>query len=419
MIKSKIIYFLLIVIAIWYSILYNSYTSGITLLVVLLLPIMLTLLLTITFKKTTVKITLDNKENLELVSPTIVINKDQEVELLLWVENKSIFPITHMIVVLQWENGLTKSVRKEKRTIYVDGRSKQQFGITIKGQYCGSIVVMLKSYRIYDYLRLTSRKKTLKQSVYISVLPELHEIPVGEGHQSNTYGIVSDFYSKVKSGDDPSEVFDIRDYKEGDKLQRIHWKLSSKRSEWVVKEFSEPIYITHLIMIEFFTKESLKSQNRVPLTAALIEVSMSISYSLLLHGIIHYIGWYNPLNDTIEKKLVHNEEDLIMMMEILLDVPLYEEHKYLLNYFNGNQELEQFSYIYYISSNITEEVKKTLIEANQRAKKKMVHVVDEKEKVKNNILPFDKEQEILESSEILYHQVTPRKLKEEITQIVL
>ena len=38
--------------------------------------------------------------------------------------------------------------------------------------------------------------------------------------------IESDSYSTIKGGDDPSEVFAIREYREGDRLQRIHWKLS-------------------------------------------------------------------------------------------------------------------------------------------------------------------------------------------------
>ena len=48
-------------------------------------------------------------------------------------------------------------------------------------------------------------------------------------------------YSKVKPGDDPSEIFDFHSYREGDPIARIHWKLSSKHDELMVKEFSLPL----------------------------------------------------------------------------------------------------------------------------------------------------------------------------------
>ncbi len=38
-----------------------------------------------------------------------------------------------------------------------------------------------------------------------------------------------DRYSTVRSGDDPSEIFGLRDYREGDRLSCIHWKLSENR----------------------------------------------------------------------------------------------------------------------------------------------------------------------------------------------
>lgn len=45
----------------------------------------------------------------------------------------------------------------------------------------------------------------------------------------------SDRFSLYKKGDDPSEIFDIRDFKDGDRFQQIHWKLSSKTGHYMVK----------------------------------------------------------------------------------------------------------------------------------------------------------------------------------------
>ena len=39
-------------------------------------------------------------------------------------------------------------------------------------------------------------------------------------------------------GYDPSELFDVREFQNGDRLQSVHWKLSARTDELMVKELS-------------------------------------------------------------------------------------------------------------------------------------------------------------------------------------
>ena len=50
----------------------------------------------------------------------------------------------------------------------------------------------------------------------------------------------SEFYTD-RPGDDPSEVFDRREFRNGDKLSRVDWKLSAREKKIMVKEMSAPI----------------------------------------------------------------------------------------------------------------------------------------------------------------------------------
>jgi len=43
-----------------------------------------------------------------------------------------------------------------------------------------------------------------------------------------------------RKGTDYSEIFDLRDYRSGDDVRAIHWKLSGKLDRLVVKEASDP-----------------------------------------------------------------------------------------------------------------------------------------------------------------------------------
>ncbi len=54
-----------------------------------------------------------------------------------------------------------------------------------------------------------------------------------------------------QKGDDYSEIFEIRFYREGDELKHIHWNMSSKFQEFLVKVGSEPLQERWLLMMEY------------------------------------------------------------------------------------------------------------------------------------------------------------------------
>ena len=59
--------------------------------------------------------------------------------------------------------------------------------------------------------------------------------------EKDTQSAVSDVPSptvRVLDSRDKSEISNIREYRMGDSLKTIHWKLSSKSEEWQVKDYN-------------------------------------------------------------------------------------------------------------------------------------------------------------------------------------
>ena len=54
-----------------------------------------------------------------------------------------------------------------------------------------------------------------------------------------------------QKGDDYSEIFEIRTYREGDELKHIHWNMSSKFQEFFVKVGSQPVHENLTLAIEY------------------------------------------------------------------------------------------------------------------------------------------------------------------------
>ena len=107
--------------------------------------------------------------------------------------------------------------------------------------YIGSGVFELKKCTISDYagfFRLPLVRKNRPQRIPIDLMPDEKELLLDAmGDPGQNY--YSEYTKTVqKPGDDASETFDIREYRAGDSISRLHWKLTAKRDIPMLREFS-------------------------------------------------------------------------------------------------------------------------------------------------------------------------------------
>ena len=82
-----------------------------------------------------------------------------------------------------------------------------------------------------------------------------------------------------RRGEDRSEVYQLREYRPGDDIRQIHWKLSSKLDELILKEASQPESRSLLV---FWDKRTGGNPQQMD---ALAEVVSSAGMALLQSGV--------------------------------------------------------------------------------------------------------------------------------------
>lgn len=84
-------------------------------------------------------------------------------------------------------------------------------------------------------------------------------------HTRNFFG-EADVYDDFHPGDDPSEIFGVREFRAGDKMQSIHWKLSAKSDDLLVRENSQPKACPLVFLLEppHMKKEMEKEEGKNP-----------------------------------------------------------------------------------------------------------------------------------------------------------
>ncbi|MCL2333065.1 MAG: DUF58 domain-containing protein, partial [Actinomycetia bacterium] len=94
--------------------------------------------------------------------------------------------------------------------------------------------------------------------------------------------------STVVPGDDPCELYDLRDYQPGDRLSRIHWKLSDKYDRLMVKEYGRVVASDALITFDLNAD--------APEIDALMDTLCSLASFFREQGQACEVAWYDGVH---------------------------------------------------------------------------------------------------------------------------
>lgn len=180
-------------------------------------------------------------------------------------------------------------------------------------EYAGSYTIELVKLRIYDLTGLFYIHKRIRRSAVIQVLPEAESVAVRITERTRNFFGDSDVYDDFRPGDDRSEIFDIRDFRPGDKIQSIHWKLSAKTGELVVREDSLPRACPLVLILENGFHKNLR-ESEVYLSAA-----ASLSFSLMDARCPHYVSWYSGSRRDMVRVRVDDEEGYYLFLSAYLE----------------------------------------------------------------------------------------------------
>lgn len=224
-------------------------------------------------------------------------------------------PVFKMELNVKQNNLLTGEERSDCFSICLFGNRERVLSFMLKNQLCGCTEVSMESIVIYDLFGIFKKTVKRKNSAKINVLPEMFPLhmTIAPGMLQNNDSLE---YSGTRPGFDVSEVFGIREYQEGDSIKNIHWKLTGKCDEILVKLPSLPLENSILLMME--TGIAGGVQYGPEIFDAVAEIYVTISQNLLDNGISHEIAWYDQREHVLFSFFIEREEDLSSAMGRIL-----------------------------------------------------------------------------------------------------
>lgn len=243
--------------------------------------------------------------------------KGDEIEMTAEAEIGMIARLLCVSIRLEAENILTgqKQEAQAELSAFKKGKCRVQFSFC--SPYCGQIEIRIKEITFSDCLGVFCRQSNVCAVAQILVFPRGAEI-FPENEEIEHYDMESYKYSSSRKGDDVSETFGIRAYEPGDSARYIHWKMSAKTEELLVKELSLPVENRLMIIAD---KGSSEEQPNPEAADKITELFEALSRTAASRGIKHKIGWYDCRTDQFEKYEINSEDDILHAMLGLLSSP--------------------------------------------------------------------------------------------------
>jgi len=152
--------------------------------------------------------------------------------------------------------------------------------INFNALYRGEYVLGLKAVRVVDLMGLFRLKKRYRKTRNILVMPRVTEL----SQFQLSFNLLTEAFSRFDMRDeDYSTVSDIRPYLPSDSIKRVHWKLTAKRNEWLVKIFQSNA-LNRVIIILDTVQLPLHQSIRYPFEDNKVEMVVGLSRYCLIKG---------------------------------------------------------------------------------------------------------------------------------------
>jgi hypothetical protein len=211
----------------------------------------------------------------------VVAEKQEECGIQLYLQNRFLFPVSPIRIIGDFQSHHENETSFSKKILMTDVPPLSSsvvhlpFKLPLRGEY----TVRIYEICVYDLLKLFRLRRRLKLSVRLIILPrEKTPVDSGKETESDTESPASIITSHR------SNVFNsLREYREGDSVRHIHWKLTAKQDELVVKQFEQSLNNSAVIFSDFsgvfednyFTRRMLD---------AVLETSLAVTKKILLEG---------------------------------------------------------------------------------------------------------------------------------------
>lgn len=245
----------------------------------------------------------------QLEIPISMAEKGMPLEVMVKVKNDSSIPVGGIKVHTTMKNSLRK--QGESQWIFLpatlNNNDRRSFSMTL--EEAGYFSVGVDRIRVYSLTGMFYVNLRCKEEAFCLMLPEVQALSIDVSEGTKNLRGNADVPDDFRIGADFSENFEIREYRPKDKLQNIHWKLSAKANELMVKEISLPKPCSVVLMLDL-----RKNGEKDFCVNGFLKLVASISFSIMDAKCPHFVTWISRETEDVKRIRVDDEESFYLFL---------------------------------------------------------------------------------------------------------
>ncbi len=185
--------------------------------------------------------------------PQSIVSLGEEVVIRIKAVNKRFMFVGKQSYIIGMHYSNTEQAQAETLKVTADLESVEVSLIDFKPEHCGIVEITVKKVYLQDYLGIFRASRDYNGKCELAVMPEQVL-----SSKVKSYAERQQEYSIISGCEEDSEVVDWREFQPGDKLNRIHWNMSVKVDEMIVKQYGSRGDIKYVLLADL---TQLKKEN--------------------------------------------------------------------------------------------------------------------------------------------------------------
>lgn len=205
--------------------------------------------------------------------------KGDKVAFSLRIINRSFFILPY-ISIRFWKAGVGIIQQPEIKNIALQPFGKREFKFEYIYKYKGCFNIGVSEIEVQDFLGIFKLVCRNKRPLLITVYPRRLDIDSFALNTNYSFGDTSNF---IGIQEDTSTIKEINKYSYGDSLKKVHWKLTAKTNELMVKNYENYASASAVYLIDLKNNSFSKEDNAI-IEDKHIETAIAVLKRLIYDG---------------------------------------------------------------------------------------------------------------------------------------
>ena len=290
------------------------------------------------------------------------------------ITNRGRIPAAKINVIVDVEDVLVGKTEDLLATASIPARATGRAELMVQSMHCGRIILSIRkavTNAPFGFFRV--RVKVVSGKGDFLIYPEIVNAEFTLVRPNPYAYIANEEYSATRPGDDPAELFGVREYRAGDRQNRIHWNLTASRDVVMVKELGLVVDTSVLVLLDIYEMPKTIAAEQYD---ALMSTVASVARRLLRDRQIFYIGWLSESGNAWHMRVAEDEEWEAVQTQLFSVHPYGTDISVTSGYAKSFPE-ERYRNIVYISNRYTKETAKGIDLFRADANVTVLYVTDE------------------------------------------